>query len=248
MPLLSRALLIAGLVAGISLAGSSTDERGAQAQQDLIAEGRDLFQRSCASCHGDNGTGGEFGPSLTSAGAAAADFQLRTGRMPLADPGSQAERKEPAFEPDQIEALVAFVASLGDGPAIPEVDIDQGRIARGQEIFQGNCAPCHGSTGNGGAAGPEALAPGLFGSEPLDVAEAVITGPGQMPKFGFDDEARNDVVAYIDFLQRQSPPGGASLGGIGPVPEGFAAWLVGTAALTLICFVLGRKRLRGDGR
>ncbi|MGI8773529.1 MAG: cytochrome bc1 complex diheme cytochrome c subunit [Actinomycetota bacterium] len=245
MPLLSRALLIAGLVAGISLAGPSAEERSALAQQDLVEEGRTLFETSCASCHGPDGSGGEFGPSLEDAGAAAADFQLRTGRMPLADPDAQAARNEPLFTPGQIEALVAFVDSLGNGPDIPDVDLEGADLAVGQFVFQSNCAPCHGSTGNGGAAGSRALAPGLYRSEPLDVAEAVITGPGQMPKFGFDDAERNDLVAYITFLQRQSPPGGASLGGVGPVPEGFAAWLIGTAALTLICFVLGRKRLRG---
>lgn len=247
MPLLSRALLIAGLVAGITLAGPAADERPAHARSELIEEGRLLFQRSCASCHGADGSGGDFGPSLEKAGEAAADFQLRTGRMPLADPASQTARKEPLFEPGQIEALVAFVGSLGDGPQIPAVELAGTDVANGQEIFQSNCAPCHGSTGNGGAAGPEALAPGLYRSTSLDVAEAVITGPGQMPRFGFPDEERHDLVAYIDFLQRQSPPGGASLGGVGPVPEGFAAWLIGTAALTGICFVLGRKRPRREG-
>ena len=248
MPLLSRALLIAALVAGITLAGPGAEQRPARAQRDLVEEGRELFQASCASCHGDDGSGGELGPSLEGAGAAAADFQLRTGRMPLADPSSQAVRKEPLFAPPEIDALVAYVASLGSGPPIPEVELAAADLAAGQEIFQSNCAPCHGSTGNGGAAGPGALAPSLYGSTHLDIAEAVITGPGQMPRFGFEDDERNDLVAYIDFLQNEPPPGGASLGGIGPVPEGFAAWFIGTAALTAICLILGRKRRGREAR
>src|SRR5205814_5129624 len=53
------------------------------------AAGAALFLHSCASCHGPQGAGTLNGPDIRSAGAALADFVLRTGRMPLPAPGPQ---------------------------------------------------------------------------------------------------------------------------------------------------------------
>jgi ubiquinol-cytochrome c reductase cytochrome c subunit len=48
------------------------------------SHGRQLFLEGCASCHGFDARGiAEIGPDLHGAGASAADFYLRTGRMPL---------------------------------------------------------------------------------------------------------------------------------------------------------------------
>jgi ubiquinol-cytochrome c reductase cytochrome c subunit len=219
----------------------------ADGADDLVAQGAELFARSCASCHGTQGEGSGFGPSLIGVGAAAADFQLRTGRMPFTDsPGTQAKRKPPAFDDQQIRQLVAYVASLGDGPAIPEVRVDRSLVSDGQRLFIANCAPCHGATANGGAVGGGAIAPPLDVATPVQVVEAMITGPGQMPVF--DDDARdlNAVATYVGFLQVSDHPGGLSIGGIGPVPEGFVAWVLGMGLLLLIVVLVGRPwRLKG---
>ena len=47
-----------------------------------------------------------------SVGAAAADFYLTTGRMPLNNPGNQAVAHRPFFDPQQIRELVAYVNAL----------------------------------------------------------------------------------------------------------------------------------------
>jgi ubiquinol-cytochrome c reductase cytochrome c subunit len=216
-----------------------------------VSTGERLFQESCASCHGPQGRGTEFGPSLEHSGAAAADFELRTGRMPLHDPGAQAVRKPPAFSTDEIEALVAFVATLdmGDLAAnIPAVSLEGADLSEGQELYTENCAACHGATANGGAAGAGALAPSLHLALPLDVAEATLIGPGEMPKFSFEDSERNAIVAYVTHLQTERPPGGADIGGIGPVPEGFVAWLAGIGTLTLACWFIGSKVVNNGER
>jgi len=234
--LATLALLIAGPALGQSPSPGTADD-------ELQQEGAELFTASCASCHGSDGGGGGNGPSLIEAGAASADFQLRTGRMPLADPDAQAVRKPPAFNAEEIEALVAYVGSLGDGPEIPpEAVLGEADVSSGQKLFVQNCAPCHGATGNGGAAGRDALAPSLYSALPLDVSEAMITGPGEMPIFGFTEEERTDIVGFVDYLQTEDPPGGADIGGIGPVPEGFVGWTVGMGALVGVCYLLGRKR------
>ena len=204
-------------------------------------EGEQLFIESCASCHASDGSGTEFGPSIQNAGEAGADFQLRTGRMPLADPSEQTRRKEPAFDDEQIDELVEYVGSLGGGPQIPTVDPAAGDLVQGQELFVNNCAACHGATANGGAAGVGALAPSLYAANSLDIAEAVITGPGEMPVFDFEQDELNAITRYLDYLQNEEAPGGADIGGIGPVPEGFIGWAVGMLALGLICYLIGSR-------
>ncbi|MEA2447241.1 MAG: ubiquinol-cytochrome c reductase cytochrome c subunit, partial [Actinomycetota bacterium] len=161
----------------------------AAVSQEPEPSGQDLFEESCASCHGIDGRGTEYGPSLQTSGAAAADFELRTGRMPLHDPDAQTVRKPPAFSDDEIDLIVAYLASLADGPLdsagepIPTVDLSGVVLSDGQELYTENCAACHGATANGGAAGAGALAPSLHLALPLDVAEATIIGPGEMPRF-----------------------------------------------------------------
>lgn len=207
------------------------------------AAGRSVYVARCASCHGPDGAGTDRAPSLVGVGAAAADFELRTGRMPFTGPpGTQAVRKPPAFDDQTIRDLVDYVASLGPGPAIPNPTVDPRAVSAGQRLFIANCAPCHGATGNGGAVGGGALAPPLDKATPLDVAEAMIIGPGQMPVFSsFGDDERNAVVSYVTYLQAAVHPGGFSIGGVGPVPEGFVGWVLGLGLLLVIVVLIARE-------
>ncbi len=119
-------LLLALLVTGgmyAALAPATAQTR--LADEDIVAKGRALFLVGCASCHGKNAEGihtekgGQYGPPLVGVGAAAVDFQVGTGRMPMAQPGTQALRKAPVYNDEEIEALAAYVASLGPGPDVP---------------------------------------------------------------------------------------------------------------------------------
>jgi ubiquinol-cytochrome c reductase cytochrome c subunit len=229
----------------VAVAGSfAVDEAsGGQPLEEGSAErGGRLYQASCSTCHGGRGEGVGPWPGIADAGEAAADFQLRTGRMPFAgEPGEQGVRKPPAYDAQEIRDLVAYVGTLGEGPAIPTVETREDLLARGHRLFTANCAPCHGATANGGAVGGGSIAPPLTISEPLDVAEAMITGPGQMPVFALPDEDRDAIVTYTQYVRTAENPGGLAIGGIGPVPEGFVAWLVGAGLLTLIVYLIGRE-------
>src|SRR5690606_20823909 len=87
-----------------------------------VEAGRQLFLIGCASCHGLNAegiiteSGGNYGPSLIGVGAAAVDFQVGTGRMPMAQSGPQAPRKQPVYTAEETRQLAAYVASLAPGP------------------------------------------------------------------------------------------------------------------------------------
>src|ERR1700685_2233656 len=76
-----------------------------------VTAGRQLYLVHCSSCHGIDAKGVGQSPSLVGAGAASADFSLRTGRMPLNDPDEQPVRHHPFFTAPQIQELVAYVAS-----------------------------------------------------------------------------------------------------------------------------------------
>jgi len=85
--------------------GSSTGE---PPESELERAGRRLFVDNCASCHGQFARGiPGLAPSLHGVGAQSADFNLRTGRMPMTDPEDQPSRKEPVFPEPQRRALVA---------------------------------------------------------------------------------------------------------------------------------------------
>jgi ubiquinol-cytochrome c reductase cytochrome c subunit len=243
--LAAGALLAFGALLVFAASGDPTSAPGRLVlprEVAMLIEGRDLFAAHCSSCHGTTGGGNAYGPGVQNVGAAAADFELRTGRMPsTGPPGSQATRKPPAFNEHEIQALVAFVASLGEGPAIPDPRIDPRLLSDGQRLYIANCAPCHGATANGGAVGGGALAPPLDRASSVEIAEAMLIGPGQMPVFSaLAPTDRDAIVTYLDRLRSAPSPGGFSIGGIGPVPEGFVAWVVGMGLLLIVVALVGR--------
>jgi ubiquinol-cytochrome c reductase cytochrome c subunit len=199
----------------------------------------------CASCHGKNAEGivtdrgTQYGPSLVGVGAAAVDFQVGTGRMPMARPGPQAEKKKVVYNQEEISALAAYVASLGPGPAIPDKsdydtsDVDNEAVVRGGEFFRTNCTACHNFAAAGGALPGGKYAPALDGVSNKHIFEALLTGPQQMPVFSngvLKPEEKRDIIAYLNSIEEQPKYGGSSLGSYGPVSEGLFAWLVGIGA------------------
>jgi ubiquinol-cytochrome c reductase cytochrome c subunit len=232
--------------AAIALAGSSVFLTRAQAQEvepQKLAAGRQLFVTGCSSCHGVDARGTARGPDLSRAGAAAADFYLSTGRMPLADPDDQPRRKRPAYSQAEIDQLVAYVASLGDGPPIPQLS-EPGDLAEGNRLYTENCAACHGSAGAGGALGISINAPPLWQATDVQVAQAIRIGPGAMPVFGpetLDDFEVASIVRYVDYLKHPDDRGGNPLGHIGPVPEGFVGWIIGLGTMLAAAFWIGTR-------
>lgn len=222
-------------------AGRTPDQAQPTDDAAVIEAGRALYVANCASCHGTAGEGGPAGPSLLQSGAASADFYLRTGRMPLSAPGQRATRGEPVFNEQEIQALVAYVASLGEGPEIPQVG-EGGDLRRGWELYTANCAACHAVTGAGNAIGGGFVAVGLGQADAREVAEAVIIGPGAMPVFGFREEELADLIAYIEWLRASPSPGGAPIGGTGPVAEGFIGVAIGLPLLVLAALFVARTK------
>ncbi|WP_433325598.1 cytochrome bc1 complex diheme cytochrome c subunit [Spirillospora sp. CA-294931] len=109
-PWAGYAVVLAALVAigaiytGFTPQAERAEATSAAKSADDLANGKQLFNKNCGSCHGLNGEGSKdakgksLAPSLIGVGAASVDFQVSTGRMPAQSPGAQMPRKEPIPE------------------------------------------------------------------------------------------------------------------------------------------------------
>lgn len=222
-----------------------------------------IWLADCAVCHGDDGTGTDVAPSLEGVGRASVDYQVSTGRMPLArvgrdeapgrqlrplpdrhrsDPDQPTARHAPAYDAATVRRLVAYVGRLvaDGGPGIPTVG--RGDVAAGGLLYRENCAACHSWSGEGGAL-LHREAPMLHDATPVQIAEVVRVGSGQMPAFGpaaLTDGQLDDVVRYVRELDHPDDRGGLALRHLGPVAEGAVA-LVALAALLWGCLWIGDR-------
>jgi ubiquinol-cytochrome c reductase cytochrome c subunit len=262
LPRRLRVAIAIGLgAAAVALAVAATDPAGADTsatgrpaaaaatkpdgtRSPLVAQGRELYLQGCSDCHGFDARGVDgVAPDLHGAGALAADFYLRTGRMPLDDPEDQPKRSDPIYDDGEIAALVAYVGSLG-GPAVPTVDTAGANVSRGRELFTENCAGCHQVVAQGGIL-PGAVAPDLQVSSALDVAEAVDVGPYIMPTFkSLTADEVADIASYVTYTRDPEDKGGWGIGHIGPIPEGMVAWLLAGAALLIAIRLIGERTTR----
>jgi len=248
-------LLVGGLYA--ALTPRTAEATTATATADDVEAGKKLFLANCSTCHGINAEGAPVvdgqnaGPSLIGVGAAAVDFQVGTGRMPLAQSGAQApEVSKIRFSQEQIDQMGAYIASLAPGPAVPTDEVldisgvTDEQLARGAAIFRTNCAMCHNSAGKGGALTAGKYAPDLTGTSAKHIYEAMVTGPQSMPVFNNQTISESDKTAIIAWLtdeERRPEPGGFTLGSLGPVSEGLVAWIAGIGLLIGCSVWLGMK-------
>ncbi|SOE69087.1 menaquinol-cytochrome c reductase cytochrome c1 subunit precursor [Salinibacterium xinjiangense] len=241
-PLATAALIVVGLLATggtYALFTTSATAETSAAAEATIEDGGKLFAANCATCHGLNLQGTKQGPTLIGVGAASVDFQVGTGRMPLAATGPQAEKKPVQFTEEQVSALAEFVASKAPGPAIPSAEYltGEGDASEGAELFRINCAMCHNVAGAGGALTEGKYAPPLAGIAPNHVYDAMLTGPQSMPVFNDDNitpEQKANVITYLKYLDETPSVGGFGLGNLGPVSEGLFIWIFGLGGIVAI--------------
>jgi ubiquinol-cytochrome c reductase cytochrome c subunit len=213
--------------------------------RNLIPQGRQLFAEDCQTCHGPDAEGSVRAPDLQGLGAGTVDFWVATGRMPLADPTEQAAVKPPRLSHEQQLAVSAYVASLAPGGvAIPSPNLGLADLSKGESLFAENCAACHTITGAGDELSNNIYAPTLWAATPTEVAEAIRSGPGDMPRFGpgtFSNQEVDDIVRYVTYIQHPEDRGGLGLGGVGPVAEGFVAILIGLGSLMVAGYWIGGR-------
>jgi ubiquinol-cytochrome c reductase cytochrome c subunit len=181
------------------------------------ASGKHLYGKYCAHCHDT-----QSAPNLHGVGALAADFYLRTGYMPLPHLGVQPRRARVTLSDEQIRALVAYVASLGNGPAIPTPHPERGSLSTGQHLFTDHCSGCHQVVAEGGYV-TGAVPPQLGDDTPTQIAQL------------------DSIIRYVEYARHPDDRGGWSIGHVGPVPEGLVTWFIAAAALVAVCMSVGRR-------
>jgi mono/diheme cytochrome c family protein len=152
-----------------------------QQEEHLIEYGLELFgplvppldfAADCASCHGEDGSGGDedsivIGPSLRSQGLAnrARIYEARTdlnyietvilrgGVAVSGNPESPMPAWEHALNTYQVEALVALIESWLEEPDEP-IEVPD-TVEAGREVYLAHCAACHLADLTGGAQFPD---------------------------------------------------------------------------------------------
>ncbi len=270
------AVMALGVAAFAFMAVTGTAAQGANAPVSTnasdIAAGEQLFAAHCQSCHGVNGVGGTNGsPELIDAGAAAADFYITTGRMPLNATNNQALRHHSYFNATQTRDLVAYIADLpainsahplprvGEeafnptSPGIPTVaplctgpGTPSGcvTLSDGQRYYSLNCAQCHQAAGAGGMLSKGDIVPSLHNASLTQVAEAMRVGPSPMPVFGTGQLSAKQVSAiaqYVQYLHNPNNRGGLGISHFGPIAEGFVGIVIGFGVLMLASRLIGNR-------
>lgn len=247
-------LILALVVVGLGYAGVNPQRSSAETETtQQVEQGKALFDLTCSSCHGLGAEGTSQGPTLIGVGAAAVDFQMGTGRMPAARREAQLPVREVNYSQEQIEAVAAYVASLGAGPAIPSSEqyspegLSDEEIARGGSLFRANCSACHGITGGGGAMPNGKFAPSLVDTSSRHIYEAMRTGPQQMPTFSKDvmpDQSVREIIGYLEDANGQPNHGGLTMGDAGPVSEGLWVFIIGIGGLSVVATWIAKKGAR----
>ncbi|MCD0445965.1 cytochrome c [Glycomyces sp. A-F 0318] len=244
------ALVIVGGLYSVFSPGLYAQESAENTIDADAVKGQELYDTSCISCHGDSGEGIEGrGPSLIGVGSASVEFQVNTGRMPLANQGAQAPETYPQFTEEEAEWLGAYIEYLGGGAAVPddlEALVENATVSEGGDLYRVNCSSCHGFAGGGGALSSGAHAPSLSGVTDEELYQAMLTGPQNMPVFADNEltpEQKADIIAYVQYIVNDDrDPGGVfSLGRFGPSTEGLAIFLVGMTALLLTTLWIAGK-------
>ena len=228
--LLIVALITLGTTFQVASAVPSSSQKEATPKSTLIEEGKRIFNLGCSTCHGLNLEGSGIAPSLIGVGGASVDFQVGTGRMPMADMSQQAMRKEPLYTEEETAALAAYVASLAPGPDV---------INEAQLTYERD-----GNTAEGGALTQGKYAPTVMGVDAKHIYEAMITGPQSMPVFSdktITPEEKLSIIKWIKAAENEPNLGGAALGRVGPVTEGLLVWTLGLGLLIGIAVWLTMK-------
>lgn len=118
-------------------------------------------------------------------------------------------------------------------------DAGESPVAHGRVLYETNCAPCHGPSGQGGYLGPHARPPRIAGIEVARLVRHVRHGGKGMPAFSsavVPDTALPDLATYVHETLG-TPAEGATHIGPGAV-DPFVIGLIVWGALAVLALVL----------
>jgi putative heme-binding domain-containing protein len=159
-------VLLIGLVVPLAILPVQAQRRGPPAgppnpfagNSQAIAQGEQIYNQNCTSCHGPNGGAGEIGPEIIHNLSVPLRGELNDNQIleVIRDgaPGTAMPAWKGKLADDDILKIGAFLHSLR-GTAIDNPL--PGNVAHGEEIFwgKGQCGFCHMLGGKGGLKGPD---------------------------------------------------------------------------------------------
>lgn len=119
---------------------------------EKIAEGKEIFETRCFSCHGKDGMGKMgLGPAVASETfLAAASDKMLLETVAKGRPGTTMIPWRTAMTAAQIQATVAYLRSMTPHE---KAELDEsplkGDIETGEKTYRSICGSCHGSSGAG---------------------------------------------------------------------------------------------------
>lgn len=183
-----------------------------------VADGRALYQRNCASCHGVAGKGdGPAGRGMNPAPPAIGDAAEMRDRTPallyrvmsVGIAGTPMIGWAGTLTPDQRWNIVAYLLSLRATPR---------QVAEGEGLYAQRCMQCHGALGAGDGPNARSLSqvPAEIGTLAWHAARsddqiAVVTrdgvsGTAMPPARELDTAQVRSLVAYLRTLPLRNPP------------------------------------------
>jgi len=217
---LGMTLLFQGL--GVAIVRAQTVAPG------LMQEGAQLYAQNCAVCHGTQGQGRVGATLAKNWPSIRPDLRIRAtienGIVGSPMPAWSVKNGGP-LQDNQIEALVAYILSWETGglsivptlppatprPAISPVPEVQGNPNRGAQLYDQNCAVCHGTNAEGRVGAT--LAKDWPAIRPdLEIKSTIINGiPGSMmPAWSqanggpLTEQEVDDIVSFVLSLQQRA--------------------------------------------
>ncbi len=192
----------AALVAELVAADLPALAPGSDLHRYAIARGSSVFKAQCSQCHGSEAAGAKGYPNLNDDGwlwgGSMEDIVYSVRHGIRNDTDDDARWSEmPAFgemlEPEEIEAVVAYVEALPSG----------GTEGLGATVYEDNCSSCHGeeSLGDREQGAPNLTdAIWLYGGDTDTITETVTNSRfGVMPAWGqrLSEEDVRSVSVYV---------------------------------------------------
>ncbi len=161
--------------------------------------GAEVYAKHCAICHGDQREGNlpGFPPLLGIAHRMSNDkitdlIHAGKGRMPAF----------PSVKDAELTSLLHFLSTGESAPSAAGVAGTGGALSKaGAQLFQQNCAFCHGRDAMGGETGPDLTQSKLVRKDRTgdEISKVIHEGrpDNKMPAFNFSDQETRSIIAFI---------------------------------------------------
>ena len=193
------------MIVGLSAASmpgvtaSVANHGGMQSHPDTPAPGAISYAKHCAICHGDQREGNlpGFPPLLGVSHRMSNDriaelIHTGKGRMP----------GFPGVKNAELNSLLHFLTSGQSAQTDAGAVASGGTLSKaGAQLFQQNCAFCHGRDAMGGETGPDLTQSKLVRKDRTgdEISKVIHEGrpDNKMPAFNFSDQETRSVIAFI---------------------------------------------------